>query len=264
MSVKKKILITNDDGVMAPGIKHLWRSLRDHYDVTVVAPSQEQSSVGAGITVRRPLVVEKIRWEDGVDVFHVNGTPVDCVKLACKVVLEAAPDLVVSGINKGSNAGRNVLYSGTVAGAIEGVLQGLPAVAFACVDFQDPNFSGAEAYCKAVVDHIFETPLPQGVLLNVNFPKGYGEGFKGLRLARQGRAYWVEDPEERQHPEGYSYYWLGGRIHDLPEEDDSDVKLLREGFVTAVPIQISQLTDTAELERRRTSFESIGLSSASV
>lgn len=253
------ILITNDDGIRAPGIKQLWHSLKDFARLTVIAPAYEQSAVGLSVTIRQPLRIERA-WEEGSDAWSVTGTPADCVKMALSVILDDVPNFIVSGINRGGNAGRNVLYSGTVAGAIEGTLQGIQSIAFSCSDFRDTDYSIASDYIPAIVRHVSEHPLPQGTLLNVNFPAKNLAGIKGLKLTRQGKEYWVESPDKRCHPaENHEYYWLGARLAEFQEEDDSDVMWLRKGYATAVPVHVAELTDHDHLKSLREIFEKISL-----
>ncbi|MBA3816097.1 MAG: 5'/3'-nucleotidase SurE [Parachlamydiaceae bacterium] len=251
------ILITNDDGIRAKGIRHLWNSLKDYADITVVGPSNEQSAVSLSITLRNPLVIERVDWGVTDDIWSVSGTPADCVKLALHAILKRRPDFVVSGINRGANSGRNVLYSGTVAAAIESVMQGIPAIAFSVRDYVDPDFSRAEKYVPLILKHVIDHPLPSGTLLNVNFPeKDFGE-YKGFKMAQQGLEYWSEDPSCRSHPaEGNSYYWLGSQVKQVEEREDSDITWLRRGFITAVPIHIKDLTDQNHLDTAKSHFES--------
>lgn len=251
---KPKILITNDDGINAPGIRHLWSALSPMADVTVVAPAHEQSAAGLSITTRNPLHIQAVGW--GNDVWSVNGTPADCVKLALSVVLDEKPDLVVSGINKGSNAGRNVLYSGTVAGAIEGVMHDIPAIAFSCYNYFNPSYTDAQNFVPLIVQHSLSHPMPSGTLLNVNFPdhEKYGK-IKGFRMTRQGKEFWAENPDKRTHPaEGKAYYWLGLKIAEFDEHEDSDIAWLKKGYATAVPVHVGDMTDHAHLSKAKESF----------
>ncbi len=256
--MKPNILITNDDGINAPGIRHLWNALKDIANVTVVAPAQEQSATSLSITLRNPLMIQKMNWEDGDSIHSVTGTPADCVKMGVSVVLKQKPNLIVSGINRGTNAGRNLLYSGTVAGCIEGALHGIPAIAFSCFDYWDTDYSIAEKHVPNVVKHALDHPLPRGTLLNVNFPSQEHEKIKGYRMARQGRGYWRENPTERSHPaENHTYYWLGARLEKFDEHKDSDIALLHEGYITAVPIHVDELTDHEQISARSESFEKL-------
>lgn len=254
MSERLHILITNDDGIHAPGIKHLWRALRGVYDLTIIAPAAEQSAVGLSITIRHPLQIHRVEWQDGeTDAWCVTGTPADCVKLALSVVMERAPDLIVSGINKGSNAGRNLLYSGTVGGVIEGILQGIPGIAFSHRNYRSPDYEAVEPFIPQVVGYVANNPLPKGTLLNVNFPE---EEIKGFKMTRQGKELWGEAPDERYHPaEGHTYYWMGAKLNEFDEEEDSDITWIKRGYAAAVPIHVDELTDMRHLSEKSALFE---------
>lgn len=254
MSQKPYILITNDDGVFAEGIQALWHAVKDFAEVEVVAPHHEQSATGLSISIRTPLRIQTYPWPDS-EVLSVSGTPADCIKVALKVITKRKPDLILSGINRGSNAGRNVLYSGTVGGAIEGVLQGIPSIAFSCYDYNTPNYSLTQPYIKAIVHHFIEHPLPEGTLLNVNFPSKEKK-IQGIKLTRQGKEYWVEDLTERLHPaEGNKYYWLGAKLAKFDEIEDCDISWLDKGYVAAVPVHVGELTDHRHLANHREIFE---------
>lgn len=260
MTTRPYILITNDDGVNAQGIKHLWRALSQIADVAVVAPTHEQSAVGLSITIRRPLQIQEHQWSmvgtEKANVWSVDGTPADCIKLALSVILPREPDLIVSGINRGSNAGRNVLYSGTIAGVIEGLMHEIPGIAFSVEDFFNPSYEEPENMINSIVDYVFEHPLPSGTFLNVNFPKTMGEDFKGFRFAKQGREFYIESPEQRLHPhEGSSYYWLGAKKALYEEDPDSDIVCLREGYAAVVPIHVADITHHNHFEQHRAVFE---------
>lgn len=257
MTKRPFILVTNDDGVYAPGIKHLWQALSEIADICVVAPASEQSAVSLSITVRHPLRIEKIDWPFvDANVWSVNGTPADCVKLALNVILPQTPQLIVSGINRGSNAGRNVLYSGTVAAVIEGIMHDIPGLAFSAADYFNPDYGKVKHYIPSFIHYLLKHPLPEGTFLNVNFPKHTEKGIKGIRFTKQGKEYWAENPEQREHPaEGIPYYWLGSKLAQFDEDGDSDIVLLREGYATAVPIHIRDLTHHSQVEECRNKFE---------
>jgi 5'-nucleotidase len=258
MKNRPRILITNDDGIHAPGLFHLWQALAEHCDTVICAPAAEQSGVGLSISIRSPLRVEKVTWQNQADAWSVTGTPADCVKMALYKILKGVPDLIVSGINRGSNAGRNVLYSGTVAGVIEGAMRNIPGVAFSCTDFKTPNFDVAAECVLPIVEYILENPLGAGKILNVNVPLGRDRSPKGFKLTRQGMEYWVEDPNERQHPgEGHTYFWLGNKIARFEEHEDSDIAWLRDGYVTAVPLSVHDLTDHALLHSHKDKFNAL-------
>jgi 5'-nucleotidase len=252
MKNKLNILITNDDGIYAPGLKHLWAMLVDYANVTIIAPETEQSGKGLSITLRHPLLAEPVQWDKETPAWKVNGTPADCVRLAHSVILKREPDLIVSGINRGANLGRNVLYSGTVGGVIEGALRNIPGIAFSCADFQSPDYKAAEQYILPIVEQIVMHPLPGGTFLNVNFP--LTSPIKGVKLARQGMGYWIESIEERLHPEGHPYYWLGGKWVDAIEHGESDVFLLQQGYAAAAPIHVNEWTDHVFLKDNKERF----------
>ncbi|MCC6127618.1 MAG: 5'/3'-nucleotidase SurE [Chlamydiae bacterium] len=257
MSKRPFLLITNDDGVFAPGIKHLWQAVRGFADLAIVAPQSEKSGSGLSITWTRPLLIQKICWEDETPAWSVNGTPADCVKIALNMILDKRPDLVISGVNRGSNSGRTLLYSGTVGGIIEGVLKGVPGIAFSFSDDIVPPLAVTQKYIVALIQDALKHPLPPGTFLNVNFPLNSQEGIKGLKLSRQGKGYWCEAPEKRTHPEGTPYYWLGGCWKSFEEEEDSDVSHLKQGYVAAAPIHVSDLTDRSVYAKHKERIESL-------
>lgn len=254
---KPYILITNDDGIHAAGIKHLWGALKDFADLVIVAPNIEKSGSGTGITFSVPLQIRPVAWEDNTKAWSVNGTPADCVKMALSVLLNRKPDLVVSGVNAGSNAGRTIFYSGTVGAIIEATLQGIPGIAFSFYDFEFPPVGSVSAPLASITRHFLAHPLPTHTFLNVTFPEKCHEKIEGFRMARQGQGHWVEDPEKRIHPEGVPYYWLGGRWAHHDENPESDVALLQKGYLTAAPIHIGDLTDQQMFARQGQMFQSL-------
>ena len=253
---RPRILLTNDDGIHAPGIKYLYDALSPFYDLTISAPLVQKSGASISTSLTKPLQIHEISWHGGVRAHRINGTPSDCVKLALSQIMDKVPDLIVSGINQGSNAGRNVLYSGTIGAVIEGVFRNIPGVAFSCYDLKDPDFEKAKNYIHPIVEYLLKNPLNEGSFLNVNFPPKELE-IKGLKMAFQGRGYSTDNPDKRRHPEGHYYYWIGGRWNEHKEEDNSDVKLLRDGYITAVPINISQLTCEKQFQKHQDSLEKI-------
>lgn len=255
MEHKIKILITNDDGIDADGLKYLWEALVDVAELYIIAPMTEKSGVGLAITIRDPIQIQTVQWGKGTKAWKINGTPADCVRMGMSVILNSPPDLIVSGINRGANSGRNVLYSGTIGGVIEGVLRNVPGIAFSCADFVNPDYTKVQHLIYPLVRHLIENPLPLGTLLNVNFPNV--QTIRGLKLARQGKGYWIEDPAQRVHPEGHSYFWHGGKWYEHEEHEESDVHLLKQGFATAVPIHISELTDLKLFHERKSHFNKL-------
>ena len=251
------ILITNDDGIHAPGIKHLWQAVHEYADVAIVAPHHEKSGCGVSITWTKPLRVQPYPWEAGTHAWSLNGTPADCVKMACSVILEKQPQIILSGINAGSNAGRTVLHSGTVGGIIEATYKNIPGIAFSFADLETPPVSATKRYIFPLVQHILAHPLPPGTFLNVTFPVNCKNGVKGFRMAKQGQGYWIESPDRWIHPEGIPYYWLGGKWNSFNEDPESDVALLEEGYITAVPIHVGHLTDLEAFKTQKKLVEKL-------
>lgn len=256
MQKSLNILMTNDDGIGASGIRHLWSALKHKAHLTIVAPSAEQSAVGLSITLRHPLHINACTWFDHTPAWSINGTPSDCVKLGLGVIMEAKPDLVVSGINRGNNSGRNMLYSGTVAAAIEAVIHDIPGIAFSCYDYHETDYALVESYIPKIIDYILQHPMPKGTLLNVNFPSKSHKKIHGIKFTRQGQGYWMENPDKRSHPTEYhSYYWLGAKLYECEEEADSDVYWLQRGYATAVPIHVGELTHHLYLASQKSHFD---------
>ncbi len=255
MNKKPKILLINDDGIEAPGLYHLWEALNEFADLSIVAPNSEKSGVGMGITIREPIQIQQVRWEKKTPAWKVTGTPADCVRMSLSVLLDSPPDLIVSGINRGANSGRSIFYSGTIGGVIEGVLRNVPGIAFSCVDFINPDYKKPQPLICLLVKHFIEHPLPRGTLINVNFPDT--KELLGIRLAKHGMGFWIEDFDRRIHPEGHSYFWHGGKWFEHEEDEESDVNLLRQGFATAVPLRVNELTDFKMLQERKMHFNSL-------
>ncbi len=249
--IKPFLLITNDDGIHAPGIKHLWETVADKADIAIIAPHNEKSGSGLSITWTKPLHIHPFPWPNNTPAWSLNGTPADCVKMALAVLLEKKPDMIISGINRGSNSGRTVLYSGTIGGTIEGVLKGIPGIAFSFSDFDEPPISATKKYIFPLIQYFLKNPLPAGTLLNVNFPYNCKDKIVGVRMAKQGKSYWIEAPDRRVHPEGAPYYWLGGTWGGVAEDPESDVALLEQGFITVAPIHVGELTCKDTFEKHK-------------
>jgi 5'-nucleotidase len=238
--VKKRILVTNDDGYFSPGIRALADALAPLGHVTIVAPQTEASAVGHALTLRRPLRLEQIE----AHVFAVDGTPTDCVNIACSQVLEGPPDLVVSGINKGLNIGDDVTYSGTVAGALEGALLGYPAMAVSLQFSRDGyEFVPVAAAAATLAAQLLARPLPPRTFLNVNAPSG---GFRGVRVTVQAKRNHITKVARRVDPRGQAYFWIEEAHDDWEPHDASDHQAIRDGFLSVTPIQ-PDLTDRAAL-----------------
>jgi 5'-nucleotidase len=250
------LLLTNDDGIHSPGIVHLWQAVREFADVCVIAPAFEKSGSSMSITWTKPLTITPIAWEGGVRAWSLNGAPADCVKMALSApLLERRPDMIISGVNRGSNLGQTVLYSGTVGACIEGSLKSIPSIAFSFCDLDPPPLSVTKDYIFPLIQYFLQHPFRRGTLLNVTFPHNCKEGVKGVRMARQGKGQWAEAPEKRIHPEGEPYYWLGGKWHSSGEEPDSDVALSDEGYIAVAPIYVGDLTDQSFLAHHKPSLD---------
>lgn len=254
--MKKRILITNDDGIEAPGIYHLWESLKDHYEVWIVAPSGERSGAGLSITIKKPIKMEKANWpyphHEKVEAYQVDGTPADCTKLALSILMDRPPDMVISGINNDINAGRNVLYSGTVGAVIEGSLRSIPGIAVSCVKKEDCDYKKAKQIVPALADWLFNNPLPRGTFLNVNVPF-HPETELKIKWSRQGQSYIIENPAP--HDSEPAHFWLGGKNFVCDEHPENDIQHLSEGICSVVPIHVSELTDLKIFHSLKDRFE---------
>lgn len=244
------ILVTNDDGYQAKGISALIEMAKPLGRVVVVAPHEGNSGMSHAITIKHPLRIRKHKRTDDVEMYSVNGTPVDCVKLAMSQVLTNPPDLILSGINHGSNSSVSVFYSGTMAAVIEGCLYGIPSIGFSLLDFMpDADFSGAIRFGRPIVESIIAKGLTRGVCLNVNIPAIPADEIKGVKACRQNMGTWREEFDKRTDPRGVDYFWLTGYYHnEEPEATDTDEYALANGYLSVVPIRID-LTDRSELDR---------------
>ena len=239
MSKTPLILVTNDDGITAPGIRTLIKIMKTIGDVVVVAPDSPQSGMGHAITVDSTLHCDKVSKDDAeILEYSCSGTPADCVKLAIHEILDRKPDLCVSGINHGSNSSINVIYSGTMSAAIEAGIEGIPAIGFSLLDFNwDADFYQIEEFVKIIVENVLNNGLPKGVVLNVNFPKLKKEDIKGIKICRQAKGNWVEEFDKRKSPMGKEYYWLSGKFTNLDDGEDTDIWALENGYISLVPCQ---------------------------
>ncbi len=249
MEQRPLILVTNDDGISAPGVLFLAQIAAGFGDVHVVAPDKPQSGMGHAITINSTIRLSKSNFHPGaVAEYNCSGTPVDCVKMAVNKLLPRKPDLVLSGINHGSNSSINVIYSGTMSAAIEGALESAAAVGFSLCDYGiDADFEPTRAFVQQIIAACLHSQMPKGVCLNVNFPKLKADEMKGLMVCRQAKANWVEEFDERQDPYGRPYYWLTGKFVNFePDSTDTDEWALKNGYVSVVPIQ-HDLTAHAQL-----------------
>lgn len=245
------ILVTNDDGYKAAGLEALVEMVKPFGKVVVVAPEEGHSGMSHAITIKVPLRLKQRKRDDDVTFYTVNGTPVDCVKLAMsQLFTNRMPDLVVSGINHGSNSSISIIYSGTMAAAIEGCLYGIPSIGFSLIDYDEsPDFSASIRFGRVIVQNVLDKGLSKGCCLNVNIPVLPVKSVKGIRVARQNRGTWREEFEKRTDPRGVDYYWLTGYfLNEEPEATDTDEYWLNQGYISVVPVQVD-LTSYTELER---------------
>ncbi len=241
MTAKKPlIIITNDDGITAPGIRKLISIMKELGDVIVVAPDSPQSGMGHAITVNDTIYCDPVREFQDEDhkEYRCSGTPADCVKIAVQEIMHRKPDICVSGINHGSNSSINVIYSGTMSAAVEAGVEGIPAIGFSLLDYSiDADFSHCESFIKRITTQVLENGLPQGVVLNVNIPKLKASEIRGIKVGRQANAQWVEDFDKRTNPMGRNYYWLSGEFVNHDTGEDTDEWALANGYVSVVPVQ---------------------------
>lgn len=233
------ILVTNDDGISAPGIRTLIAIMSEIGEVVVVAPDKPQSAMGHAITINSTLYLNKISKDnDLITEYTCSGTPVDCVKLAVNEILKQKPDLCVSGINHGSNSSINVIYSGTMSAAVEAGIEGIPAIGFSLLDYDwNADFESSKSFIKKIVLETIEKGLPDGVVLNVNIPKLKENEIKGIKICRQAKAIWEEKFDKRQTPYGKDYYWLTGEFVNQDKGEDTDEFALSKGYISVVPVQ---------------------------
>lgn len=238
---KKKplILVTNDDGITAPGIAALVEVMKTLGDVVVVAPDKAQSGMGHAITINSTLRIHKSKIYGVKEEFSCTGTPVDCVKFAVNKIMKRKPDLCVSGINHGTNMSINVIYSGTMSAAVEGAIEGIPSIGFSLSDYTlEADFTASKKIVKKIAEQVLKNGLPAGVCLNVNIPKLKYDLIKGIKVCRQAKATWIERFDERKDPTGQTYYWLTGKFENFDlNEKDTDVWALENNYVSIVPTQ---------------------------
>ena len=238
MEKKPLILVTNDDGILAPGIRALIDVMQQIGEVVVVAPDKPQSAMGHAITINNMLFLNNVT-SDGSEIveYSCSGTPVDCVKLAVNEILKRKPDLCVSGINHGSNSSINVIYSGTMSAAVEAGIESIPAIGFSLLDYDwNADFDAAKSFIKKIALHVLENGLSNGVILNVNLPKLKENKIKGIKICRQAKAIWMEKFDKRSTPQGKDYYWLSGEFVNLDTGEDTDEWALAHGYISVVPV----------------------------
>lgn len=237
-----KILVTNDDGIYSAGIAALAKALKEIAEVTVVAPSEEQSAVGHGITMKYPLRVNRYYHNGSFFGYAVEGTPADCVKMGIRNIMGESPDLVFSGINHGSNTAINIIYSGTVSAAREAAIMDVPAIAISVTSHEAKDFSYAGKVAKLLAKEVIKHGLPRGTLLNVNVPNFPEDEIAGILVTEQSKAKWDDIYEKRTDPFGKDYYWLTGKLVEINGEKQSDQFAIKNKFVSVTPIHFD-LTD---------------------
>jgi 5'-nucleotidase len=252
---KPLIFVTNDDGISAPGVISLVNTARKFGEVVIIAPDKPQSGMGHAITINATLRLNRSSYHNIENEYSCSGTPVDCVKMAVNKILHKKPDLVLSGINHGSNSSINVIYSGTMSAAIEGALEGAPSIGFSLCDYGiDADFSQAEKFVEKIISESLKHKMPTGVCLNVNIPKLKTDEIKGIKVCRQAKANWVEEFDERLDPYKRPYYWLTGKFMNFePESTDTDEWALANGYISLVPTQCD-LTAHDALEKFKKLF----------
>ena len=244
------VLISNDDGIDAPGILALVLEMKKIAIVTVVAPDRQQSAVGHAITMNYPLRTATVRKNGEFFGYAVDGTPADAVKLGVRFLLKEKPDLLMSGINHGSNTAINILYSGTVSAATEGTILGIPSIAVSLTTHDQADFSYAAKFAARLAGRVVAEGLPQGTLLNVNVPAVPEEKISGVRVTRQGNSSWEDTFDVRRDPAGREYFWLTGSMAIRDTDPETDQIAVRENFISVTPIHY-ELTDLTQLERMK-------------
>jgi 5'-nucleotidase len=249
MKAKKKIniLVSNDDGIDAPGLYALVQEMKKIGNVTVVAPDKQQSAVGHAITMNYPLRVKEFKKNGKFYGYAVQGTPADCIKLAVKAILKHTPDLVVSGVNHGSNTAISIIYSGTVSAATEGTILGIPSIAVSLTTYEPADFKYPAGFTRKLALLVCRHGLPPGTLLNVNIPPLRPRDIKGVIVTRQGKSVWNDTFDLRRDPNNREYYWLTGGLENVDKDIDYDEGAVRKNYISITPIQYD-LTDSKTLE----------------
>ena len=248
-----RILLSNDDGIHSPGLAALYEAVRDLGEVIVAAPDSQMSAVGHAITISDPIKVAEITTASGLRGFAIGGTPADCVKLAVEALLDRPPDLVISGINLGPNAGISVIYSGTVSAATEGTILGIPSMAVSINTFKDPLWATPAKVAREMAEKIIRNGLPADTLINVNVPNIPVDQLRGSKVTKMGRSQFKEVFHRRTDPRGNVYYWMDGEMELAPGQTDTDVQALEENYVSVTPLRFD-LTHHDVMESVRASW----------
>ena len=234
--MKPNILIVNDDGIQSPGIQALAQAMECLGSVTIVAPDQEQSAKSHSITLHDPIRLKSVNLNRGLKGWSVKGTPVDCAKIALKSLFKKKPDLLISGINLGSNLGKNLIYSGTISAAYEGTILGIPSAAISLDSCQAKDFTVAKKVSTSIATYLLKNKLPKGIMLNVNIPYIRKNNIKGFRITKQGRSSFIDTFEKRVDPRGRSYFWIKGKIKNIDSSIEYDGEAILNGYVSITPI----------------------------
>jgi 5'-nucleotidase len=245
-----KILVSNDDGIDSPGIAALVKSLKEIADVTVVAPQNEQSAVGHAITMKIPLRVTPYYKNGDFFGYAVDGTPADCVKMGIRNIMKEPPDLVISGINNGSNTAINIIYSGTVSAAREAAIMEVPAAAISVTNHTPKNFNSAAKLARMLALKMIDHKIPLGTMLNVNVPDVSEKDIAGIILTKQGKSKWDDIYEERKDPYNREYYWLTGKLLEVDTDSDIDQVAIKKNYVSITPIHFD-LTDYETFDKMK-------------
>lgn len=235
-----KILLSNDDGIYAPGMIALYQALKDLGEIYVVAPDSQRSAISNAITIHDPIRIKKVEVNGLFTGYAVSGTPTDCIKLAVHSIMPEQPDIIVSGINLGQNVGSCILYSGTVSAATEGAILGIPSMAISLATFFDPIWETAAHYAHLCAEQLYQHGMPPSVLLNVNVPNIPLSEIRGLMVTRAGSMRFAEKLDKRQDPHGNTYYWLNGQLACEDSEPDTDVHAIDNGYVSLTPIGLDR------------------------
>ena len=245
-----KILITNDDGIFSSGIYALWEVAKEFGSVYIVAPNSQKSATGHSITISKPLFVDKIKRRNGFEGISVTGSPADCVKFGLKKILSNAPNLILSGINLGSNLGNNIIYSGTVAAAIEGAMQNIPSIAFSIDSFNPKSFETSKSIIRQIINLALEYRITKNFIWNVNIPNCRINQLKGIKLASQGNQYFNDDFDTRVDPKGNEYYWMVGDMVDEDSTFESDSYVVKNDYASLSPLRFI-LSCSKEIEEMK-------------
>lgn len=258
MAKKKEepiILITNDDGITAPGIRNLVEAVKMLGKVVVVAPDKPQSGMGHAITIGQPLRMHKVDLFGDTEAWQTTGTPVDCVKLAVDKVLHRKPDICLSGINHGANHSINVIYSGTMSAAMEASIESIPSIGFSLLDYSvEADFTASRFYVEKIVRKILSQKMDKHLLLNVNIPAVAPELIKGIKICKQAYAKYKEEFSERIDPHGKKYYWLTGEFINFDKGRDTDVWALKNNYISMVPVQFDLTNYTLKKQLEKKNF----------